>query len=652
MDRVTYQDAEVVELVSQRFIPVRIDRDRLPDVDALLQRSPALINPMGSAGGWPLTVVLTPEGDMLMKATFLPPHASSKYGAPIGLVELLNSVDSLWLERRQSVNKAVKQLREKTTQGFGEIYYRPGTPGQKHLDEIFAGLSSAYDPAHGGFGSAPKFYAHSALEFLLLRAWEGNEQAETMLTDTLRAIGAGGVHDQLGGGFHRYSVDERWGVPHFEKMAYDNAGLLANYANAYSLTGRDDFARIARTTFEWIDQVLTDPDRRGFYASQDADVDLNDDGDYFTWTKREIAQVLDGHQTELMGTYYGVDEVGEMDTRTGRNVLQVTKTPEQLSKLLDRDVQEIARATASAQAKLLGVRKKRPTPGVDKTIFADLNGMLIDAYLTLYERLGEEKAREIALDVLDNILHDLRDERSVFAHYSQDGSLYRIGLLADQAWMGKALLHAYQVTLDERYLRATATLGTYIMEHLTAEDGGFISAPTQGLHRPEAVTPMRSWDDSPSRSASSVAGQMLIDLGYLTGEKQYSEAAANALSSFAAGIEQRLATFFSGYGLSVDRLLNGPRIVLIVGTTGDSATQELLRTGRRSYIPGALVIAIDPNVPSQGQLLRRLGYTGGERPIAYVCRARTCLPPAHTPDQLKQRIGQLRSADSPKANMD
>ncbi len=651
MDRVTYEDPEVIALINGRFIPVRVDRDRLPDVDARMQRGAALINPMGSAGGWPLTVLLTPERDMLMKATFLPPRSSSRFAVPVGLIELLDAVDSYWRANRQQIKESAHQLRRQVGRQYDQLYSRAGELSAEKLDELFDGLKSAFDFAHGGFGGAPKFFSVGVLEFLLNRAYAGNEQAREMLIQTLTGMSRGGVHDQLAGGFHRYSVDQRWHVPHFEKMAYDNAALLGIYAGAYALTGDEDFARVAREALAWIDRVLADPQHRGFYASQDADVGLNDDGDYLTWTIEEVREVLGDRPrggkldpVELILTYYGLDEVGDVHGRDGRNVLHVTKTAEQLAKLFQRSASEIAEDIRSAKAKLLTARLRRTAPNVDKTIFADLNGMMIDAHLTAYEQLGEVAARDVALKSLDHLLKSLRDQRGVFAHYRNGRGLHRVGLLSDQAWMALALVHAYELTVKPSYLEAAETLADFIGQHLTSERGDFLSAPTPGETQLAGTWPMRSWQDSPGRSAASVAAQVLIDLGYLTGNEKYAAAATKALLSFAGGVDRQAAMFLGGYAVAADHLLNGPRTILVVGPTSQAATKGLLNLARRTYIPGGLVIGIDPSRPRDAKLLDRLGYVADQRPVAIVCRSKTCLIPAYTIDELRERLRELRSA--------
>ncbi len=640
MDRVTYEDPEVIAMLNERFLAVRIDRDRQPQLDARMQRATALIRPMGQAGGWPLTVVLTPQRDVLFKATFLPPRASPEYPTNIGLIELLDRVDEHWRANREQIHEAAGRLRKGMAAHYEQFFTSPGELSTETLDVIFEGLRSSFDATHGGFGGAPKFFTATGLDFLLARAARGDAKARTMLVETLSAMSRGGIYDQLGGGFHRYSIDERWHVPHFEKMAYDNAALLALYADAFAMTGRDDWARMADETLTWIDETLADPNRRGFFASQNADVGLDDDGDYFTWTEDEVRGVL-GSRAELSLTYFGVDEVGDVHGRTGRNVLHVTKTESQLARMLDRDAKILGGEIRMAKAKLLSARRKRTAPSVDKTIFADLNGMMIDAYLTAYERLGDRGALASARAILDSLLDDLRDSSGVFAHYRQDGRLREIGLLADQAWMGRALVHAYVVTLDEKYLAAAEKLADYIRSNLTADDGGLINAPAGHTLVQKSAGPTRSWEDSPSRSASSVAAHMLADLGYLTGRGEYVASARKVLESFAGGVTPGAATMLGGYAVATDRLLRGPQSILVIGPADDETTVRLAHTARKTYLPGAMVLVVDPGKAEQAKMLDRLGIVADKKPSATVCTGTICLLPAYSVDELNQRIAEL-----------
>jgi uncharacterized protein len=693
MDRVTYEDADVAGLIARKFIPVRIDRDRSPEVDAYLQHAPPLIESGG--GGWPLTVVLTGDGHVLYKTTFLPPRSDPHFGARVGLIDVLEGVEEVWRTRRDEIERTAGELRQQAQAGRAELFRRPGKVEAKVIDEVYGGIADAYDAAHGGFGAAPKFFNAPALRLLLLRGWAGDKKARAMLTHTLEAMARGGVYDQIGGGFHRYSVDERWHVPHFEKMAYDNAAMLALYADAAALTGRADFAGIATDIRRWVDRDLTGgqasgsgdvmgkgdrhqggelemgdrhrngeqravsepvpdfqsvPVLQGFYASQDADVGLDDDGDYFTWTLSAVRQALSPELAATAVSYYGIDEFGDMPDRPGRNVLHLPKTLGQETALLGVKDGELAERVAAIRRRLLEARAKRATPAVDRTVMADLNGMMIDAYLTLWERLGDDSARATALRTLDALLAGLRDARGVFAHWrSGEGpeGLRNVGMLADQAWMMRALTHAFVATAEPKYLAAAQILADYIVGHLVDCEGGLVDAPTgisgEGAGGPASVRAGRSWEDGPAPSAASVAAAGLVDLGRLSGRDRYGLAAGRALATFAGGVTCEMGLFLAGYAGAVDDYLHGPRCVVVAGAAESPVTAGLAETARRTCLPGGLVIVLDPTRTEHAAILGSLGYAARPaEPTAYVCHGSACLAPARTPEELAARIEELK----------
>ena len=641
MDHVTYEDPDVAELIQRRFVPVRVDRDRNSELDAYLQRTVPVVRSQG--GGWPLTVVMTPDGHVLYKATFLPPRADARYGATAGLLDVLAFLDEYWRRNRTEIAAAGEDIRQSLGGMLSQAYSRPAPATAEQVRAVLAGIRSEYDEVHGGFGGAPKFFAAPALELLLGQAWEGDQRSLDIVVHSLESMARGGVYDQLAGGFHRYSVDARWHVPHFEKMAYDNAALLGLYANAWSLTGRPLLQCVAVHTLDWVLSLLLADDRRGFHASQDADGGPGDDGDYFTWTVEEFRRALGGRDERLMMAWYDVDDVGDVHGRPGRNVLHTPKTLPQQARMMDLGEEEIEHRMEAGRRRLLAARLERPAPAVDKTVFADLNGMLIDACLTAWERLGRRDARDDALAVLDALLDDLRDERGVFAHYRDDRGLHQVGTLADQAWMLRALLHACAVTANERYLEAARKLADYVLAELTESDGAFRNVPA-GATGPAAVPPLRAWEDSPVRSAASVAAQALIDLAHLAGQSRYAEAGRRALSSLAGAVTRDWSTFLSGWAQAVEQATRGLRTVTVVGTPADPVTRDLIDLARRTYVSGGYVIAIDPTQKDQLKLLARMGYQADDRPLAYVCRGDACLAPAHSADDLNQRLGELKRA--------
>ncbi len=639
MDRVTYEDAEVAELLNSRFVPVRIDRDRLPQVDAKYQRAMPLLQ-ADSAGGWPLTVLLTPEGHVLFKGTFLPPRSGGEFGGSVGLIEIVNNVDRYWRENREQINQAAADLSGRYAEHQRALFARPGTLGEDTAEGIVEGIIAAADTAHGGFGGAPKFFQTPALALLAARGWRGNSQATSVLMASLDGIARGGVHDQVAGGFHRYSVDERWHVPHFEKMAYDNASLLALYADAHAATGQADLARVTRRTLAWIARDLTAPGGEGFYASQDADVGLDDDGDFFTWTVDEVRDSL-GSDGDVAIYFYNVTEAGDMRERPGRNVLHIPRPLTEAADALETGPAELARRIDLANDALLSARLTRPQPTVDRIVLADLNGMMIHAHLVAWQRLGDDDALQAALAATNHALGSLRDDRGVFAHFRRGDDLVGVGMLDDQAWMMRALVDAFAATGQAEYLTAARQVGDYVLAELVADHDGLLSGPTGDASDPTAVAPTSSWQDAPNRSAASVACQAMMDLAYLTGDGRYRAAAVAAMESFADGSGD-WSLFAAGYATAVDHYLHGPWTIIVIGPVEDELVAELTSQARRSHMPGGLVLQLDPADKSQRDMLAQLGYLDIPGPAALVCAGKQCLSPATTLDQLQGRIAQLK----------
>ena len=676
MDQTTYEDEELIALVAEKFIAVRIDRDRHGELDAYLQRTAALSG--GQAGGWPLTVILTPQGHVLFKATYLPPRADERLGAGMGLIDILRRLDEYWRSHRQEISQAGAQLAEHLQRQYQDFFANAQALGPLPIRRAVRGIKADRDTRHGGFGSAPKFFHASALELLLSEGWRGEKEALEAAVHALTAMAQGGVYDLVGGGFHRYSVDNGWHVPHFEKMAGDNAALLGLYAQAFALTGDERFERVARETLAFIGMTLCDAEGNGFYASQDADSAAGDDGDYFTWTLDEMRAAL-GEEAQIAIKFFDANQAGDMPDRPGRNVLHRPRSVEEYARTRGLEVDQLRQILTTARLKLFQARRARPSPSVDTTIFADINGMMIDAHLTAGEKLNDGRAIHLALATLDSVTAKLRDDRGVFAHYRDEGQLQGIGLLADQAWMARALLHAYATSLGPQYLQGARTLADYILANLVHADGAFVAAPADGEFAPPIqppngsdaslaawpLQPFVSWEDSPVRSAGSVAAEMLVDLAYLTGEAKYRQAAGRALESVAGAIEEPTAFSLAGCALAIDHYLRGPRTIVIAGdqpaascplhtkatldcgactTAGrddQKVTEQLSIVAHQSYLSGGIVMVLHRDNEVHRQVQQRLGLPEGPKPSAYVCRPGACLAPATTVQLLQERLKEL-----------
>src|SRR3954464_12639730 len=447
MDRESYDDPEVASLINEKFIAVKVDRDERPDIDARYQ---AAVSAISGQGGWPLTAFLTPEGKPFYGGTYFPPV--EHYGRP-SFRRVLASIAEAYKSKRDEVTEAAQQVMSAISQAEA-FAGRAADFSPAVIGKIVDSAVKLFDVQHGGFGSSPKFPHPSALDLLLDRFGQtGEPYLGTIIKTTLEKMAKGGVYDQLAGGFHRYSVDERWVVPHFEKMVYDNSELLKNYVHGYQVTGDRFFADVARDIIRWMDEWLSDRERGGFYASQDADIDMDDDGDYFTWTLDEARAVLTEEELQVAALRYDINEVGEMHHNPAKNVLYVRASFDEIAKRLTLSPDRVIDLLASANQKLYAARLKRPTPYVDKTIYVSWNAMAISAYLIAARVLDLDDARRFALKSLDRILGEAWNPDRGLLHvvaYSDPKAEKRsvTGMLDDYAQLASACIEAYESTAD------------------------------------------------------------------------------------------------------------------------------------------------------------------------------------------------------------
>src|SRR5689334_18681372 len=411
MDRESYEDPELAQVINENFVAIKVDRDERPDVDSRYQSA---VQAVSGQGGWPLTAFLTPDGKPFYAGTYFPPHDS--YGRP-SFRRVLLTLAQAYREKNTEVVESANSVMAVIDQSEG-FSGKSGSVRAELVESIAASAVKMFDSLHGGFGSAPKFPHPSALDLLIERyarlsspggADEGVTntnlvELRNLIVTTLEHMANGGVYDQLAGGFHRYSVDERWVVPHFEKMSYDNSELLKNYVHAYQATGNEFFADVARDIIRWMDEWLSDRERGGFYASQDADINMDDDGDYFTWTLEEARAVLTEDEAHVAMLRYDINEIGEMHHNPAKNVLYVRASLDEIASRTNLSSERVIDLLASATQKMYAARLQRPTPYVDKTVYVGWNALCISAYLEAAKVLKLDDARRFALRSLDRVI--------------------------------------------------------------------------------------------------------------------------------------------------------------------------------------------------------------------------------------------------------
>jgi len=639
MDRESYDNPEVARLINEHYVAVKVDRDERPDIDSRYQTA---VSAMSGQGGWPLTAFLTPQGKPFYGGTYFPPE--DQYGRP-GMRRVLEAVAHSFKSQRAQVLESAQEISEALA-GIERLEQGDKKTSEEILKPLLESIGRMYDARFGGFGNAPKFPHPGALD-LLLEAYLGSRQTWllSVVTNTLEHMGRGGVYDQLGGGFHRYAVDERWKVPHFEKMAYDNAGLLLNYLRAYQITRNNFFRDIAVGILTFVENVLSDP-QGGFYASQDADYSLEDDGDYFTWTLQETKAVLGELEARVASLYYHIEPQGEMHHNPAKNVLFVDQPFEAVAARVGLKPEEVGQVLAGSKAKLLDARAKRPTPFVDKTIYASWNGMMISAFIEAFKVLGMAGARDRALATLDLLLAQAYDPQKGMYHSLVNGQPRVEGLLDDQVFMVAALLDSYEVSGARVYFDRALELMQITLRRFWDDDtGGFFDTARDLSDRLGNLTMARKpFQDSPTPAGNSVAVIVLDRLAHLAA-CPYFRAKAEETLALAASKAVEYGLFASTYGLALLNHLQPSAEVVVVGEAEDGRTAELLTTAYQTPRAGMRVLAFDPGGIKKGELppglaatLPHLPLAGS--PLALVCIGSSCHPPVSTPEELKRVLAE------------
>ena len=639
MDRESYEDAATAELINEHFIAIKVDRDERPDVDTRYQAAVAAIS---GQGGWPLTAFLTPDGRPFFGGTYFPPE--ERYGRP-SFKRVLMTMAGSWYEKREEVFESASSVMEaieqgETFSGAMSDLERNGA-GAALIARMVDSALKQFDPVHGGFGSEPKFLYPGAIDMLTdaasRRGPDSAQSAEAVLT-TLRKMARGGIHDQLAGGFHRYSVDQQWIVPHFEKMSYDNCELLRSYCHAFQTFVDAECGAAARGIVRWMEEVLTDSEQGGFYASQDADQSLDDDGNYFTWSKAEAAVVLTPDELKLAEHYFDIGAVGDMRHDPSRNVLHRPMTLEQAALQAGVDADLAPMMVTVIRAKLLQARAERPVPFIDRTLYTGWNAMCVSAFVLAGRTLGMPKATSFAIRTLDRVLAAALREGTV-SHviaYADGTANHVDGVLDDFVFLGLACLDAWEVTGDLRYYTAAESIAETLMRRFyDGRGGGFFDTPTDAGELIGALmTRRKPIQDAPTPAGNPAAALLLLRLHELSGRAAYRDTAQETLETF-AGIVEHFGLYAATFALALGRLAHPAVQVVVVGGGEEAARLELvaltgyavnktvirLRVDQLENLPPALAETL-PKVPQQPGA------------FALVCRGMTCQPPVRDVSEL------------------
>ncbi|HTE90197.1 MAG TPA: thioredoxin domain-containing protein, partial [Terriglobales bacterium] len=646
MDRESYDDAEVAQIVNERFVAVKVDRDERPDIDSRYQ---AAISAISGQGGWPLTAFLTPDGKPFYGGTYFPPN--DQYGRPSFKRVLLAISDAYHQKNGEVVEQA--KIVESALSHSESLAGRSGEFSAAVIDAIVKSVLGMFDPTNGGFGSAPKFPHPAALDLLIDQyARSGDENLRNVFVTTLEKMARGGVYDQLAGGFHRYSVDERWVVPHFEKMCYDNSELLKNYVHAFQATGSEFFANVARDIIRWMEEWLSDRERGGFYASQDADYSMDDDGDYFTWTMEETRAVLTEEEASVACLHYDINEIGEMHHNPAKNVLYVRAPLEEIAKRLSMPLERVETLLQSAKEKMYTARLKRPTPYVDKTVYVGWNAMCVSAYLQAARALKLATAQHFALRSLDRVLAEGWSTENGLVHviaYSDPAAQSRqiAGLLDDYAFTAIACLDAYETTSDLSYFNfAHRIADTMVDRFFDPVSGGFFDTekPTGGEEKLLGVlgTRRKPFQDSPTPAGNSVAAIVLQRLYGYTNDQSYRDKTEQTMEVL-AGLAGQYGIFAATYGIAAIHVSQPHNQVVIIGEDEladrlysaaariPALNQVVLKFASSKVVPQNLPPALAKTIPALPAI--KAGKT-----VAVICSDFSCRPPISDVEELNRNL--------------
>ncbi len=623
----SFSDEEVASILNKKFVPIKVDREERPDIDQIYQKVCQMVT---GQGGWPLSVWLTPNQEPFYVGTYYP--KKSKHGR-VGLIEVLKEISKLWNNKKEEILEKANEIKNALKSETEELQTRPEEPKREELlletaEEIF----ELADLKNGGFGRyGPKFPQTSWIDILLTAYYRSNrsEYKETALK-TLDAMMKGGIRDHIGGGFHRYSTDPKWTVPHFEKMLYDNALLPGIYISAYQLTGENEYLKIAQETFEFVERELTHPSG-AFYSSLDARSE-GEEGKFYVWKPEEIRKIIEDKGTEkLFLEYFGLSKEGNFE---GKNVLRIKKNTKKLASKYNMDKKEVRKLLEKAKKDVFRARKKRLRPLRDEKILAGWNGLMISALAKGARLLGkryEERAKN-ALNFLKDLLWD-ENKKLLYRRY-KDGETTINGFLEDYAYLSKGAFELYQTTGEIEYLRFSRELCRSIIKRFWDEENSSLfytdSEGEELMIRPQELT------DSSKPSSTGIATTMLLNLSPIFPEEKFGEVAEIILKNKKSKIKNRKLEH-SSLILAMDLLINSHLEVIMVG---NKISKEWKHEIEKEYLPNKILLPRPETEKEMEDWLKKLQIsetppiwknrtTKNNKPTLYICGSKTCSPPVN-----------------------
>ena len=636
MERESFEDEGIARLMNENFVSIKVDREERPDLDQIYMSA---VQMMTRQGGWPLTVFLTPDLVPFYGGTYFPPEDRQQMP---GFPRILTAVAEAFRTRPEEIQQSAWEiLSELRRMGLAE--QSSETINLQLLDNAYRGLARNYDPRHGGFGGAPKFPSSMNLEFLL-RTFKrmGDAQALEMVTHTCRRMAGGGMYDQLGGGFHRYSTDARWLVPHFEKMLYDNALLARLYLHAYQATGDESFRRVVEETLDYVAREMTDSSG-AFYSTQDADSE-GVEGKFFVWDKAEVEKLLGADDARLFCAYYGVTEGGNFEEK---NILHVARPADEVARELNVTTEKLTEAVERGRRILFEARESRVKPARDEKVITAWNGLMLESFAEAAVVLEREDYREIAEGSARFINESLTAD-GLLLHVYKDGRAKHAGFLDDYAFVVSGLVTLFETTGTLGWLEAALRLtDKMIGEFWDEEEGGFFY---NGRSGERLIVRQKDYFDNATPSGNSVAVESLLRLSALTGSEDYKRKAVNVLRLVRDAVERYPSAF--GYALGAfDFHLSKPKEIALISLPEDGDARSLAREIWSRYLPNKVVAQASEGDERASELLPLLRdrHALKGRAAAYVCENYTCRQPVNTHEELAAQLSD--EATQPDASL-
>ena len=634
MERESFENESIAGLMNENFINIKVDREERPDLDAIYMEAVQMLT---GSGGWPMTVFLTPEGKPFYGGTYFPPV--DRQNMP-GFPRLLLGIAEAYNTNKGEIQRVTQQLTEQMGRG-SQVPRGTAILTVDVLHRAYSTLATNFDYQNGGFGMAPKFPQPMTPEFLLRYHDHGyNPRALELVELTLEKMAYGGIYDQVGGGFHRYSTDAYWLVPHFEKMLYDNALLARLYLHAFQTTGKPLYRRITEETLDYVLREMTDSGG-GFYSAQDADSE-GEEGKFFVWTPEEIMDVLGEEDGRVFSGYFGVTPNGNFE---GKNILNVPRDPEAFAAEHELDPEQLESIVARGRTKLLEVRERRVHPLLDDKVLASWNGLMLRSFAEAGAALGRADYLDAAVKNAGFLTTVMCPQGRLLRTY-RNGEAKLLGYLEDYSCVADGLIALYEATLDLRWLENAVAMADSMIELFWDEaTGGFYD--TGSDHEALVIRPRDVFDNA-QPCGGSVASDMLLKLAVFTGNDDYAAKAAVPLRS----LHEHMARSPGGTGhwlSALDFYISAVKEVAVVGPSANAVTSELLDTVRRQFLPNKVLMGYDPSsLDSTGRaglnlgdypLLEGRGMVNGQ-PTAYVCQNYVCQLPVTEPGPL---LAQLKA---------